>query len=156
TIKPTPPDEIREPSGGTSGNDRYRIHNRTLKDYIWRAWLVVPERVVGGPVWLDTDRWNIEAKAAHPAENDDAMMAMLRTLREERFHLKLHRETRTAESLFLKVAKDGPKLGPAIPGEAHYHNAHNSLAESQVAGNRSDRSDRRVHFHPAVESRARG
>jgi uncharacterized protein (TIGR03435 family) len=125
-IKPTPPEQWSDPSGGTSGNGRYNIHNRTLKDYIWRAYIVIPDRVVGGPVWLDSDRFDIQAKAEQPVD-DDALMAMLRTLLEERFKLQIHREKRPGDALVLKVAKDGPKFASGDGGAPKYNNAHDHL-----------------------------
>jgi uncharacterized protein (TIGR03435 family) len=132
-IKPTPPDERRGPSGGTEGKGRYSMHNRTLKDYIWRAWLVIPERVAGGPDWVDADRWDIEAKAEQPVDDDEAFMAMLRTLLQERFQLKVHWETRPGESLILAVSKDGPKLTPGESGKHGYNNAHARLEATNLS-----------------------
>jgi uncharacterized protein (TIGR03435 family) len=125
-IKPTPPEQWSDPSGATSANGRYTAHNRTLKDYIWRAYLVTPDRVVGGPAWLDSDRFDIEAKAEQPV-GDDALMAMLCILLEERFNLKIHREKRLGDALVLRVAKDGPKLARGEPDAAKYNNAHDHL-----------------------------
>src|SRR5258707_3985428 len=65
-IKPTPPEQWSDPSGGTSGNGRYNMHNRTLKDYIWRAYFVTLDRVVGGPPRLDSDCFDIVAQAQTP------------------------------------------------------------------------------------------
>src|SRR5258706_2976313 len=125
-IKPTPPEQWSDPSGGTSGNGRYNMHNRTLRDYIWRAYFVTSDRVVGGPVWLGCDRFDIEANAEQPVD-DDALMAMLRTLLEERFNLKIHREKRPGHALVLRVAKDGPKVARGGAGAPKYYNAHDHL-----------------------------
>jgi uncharacterized protein (TIGR03435 family) len=130
-IKPTPPERWGDPSGGISGNGRYSMHNRTLKDYIWRAYFVAPERVVGGPAWLDSDRFDIEAKADQPV-GDDALMDMLRTLLEERFNLKIHREKRSGEALVLRVTKDGPKLARGNAGTPKYNNAHDHLEATNL------------------------
>jgi integrase/recombinase XerD len=37
--------------------DRYELRNATVVDLIRTAWAVSPEDVVGGPEWLDTDRF---------------------------------------------------------------------------------------------------
>jgi uncharacterized protein (TIGR03435 family) len=131
-IKPTPPDEIRGPSGGTEGKGRYSMHNRTLKDYIWRAWLVIPDRVDGGPAWVDSDRWDIEAKAEQPIDDDEVLMAMLRTLLQDRFKLKVHWETRPGESLILSVAKGGPKLVSGGSDAHGYKNLHARLEATNL------------------------
>jgi uncharacterized protein (TIGR03435 family) len=126
-IKPTPPEQWSGPSGGTAGKGRYAMHNRTLKDYIWRAWLTVPERVAGGPAWVESERFDIEAKSEQPVDDDRVLMAMLRTLLEERFNLKVHIESRPGDSLVLTVAKGGPKLGPGSEGAPRYNNLHDTL-----------------------------
>jgi uncharacterized protein (TIGR03435 family) len=86
--------------------------NKSLKDYIWRAYLVQPDNVVGGPPWIDSERFDINAKVEQPIDDDEVLMAILRTLLEERFQLKLHRESRIGESLILGFTKNGPTLQP--------------------------------------------
>lgn len=112
-IKPTPPDQWRGPSGGLAGKGRYNMHNRTLKTYIERAYYIGPNQVVGGPKWLDEDRFDIDAKAEQPTDDDEELMVMLRALLAERFKLAFHRENKPVESYVLEVAKSGPKLEKA-------------------------------------------
>jgi uncharacterized protein (TIGR03435 family) len=102
-------------------------YNRTLKDYLWRAYFLGPDRIVGGPSWLDVDRFDIETKAEQPVDDDALYMKMLQVLLVERFNLRLHRENRIGESLVLEVAKNGPQLQPAGDGPASYNNAHTRL-----------------------------
>ncbi len=66
-------------------------------------------QLIGGPDWTITDHFDIEAKApeATPAGQ---FKAMLRTLLEERFQLKLHQETRELPVYNLVPAKRGPRL----------------------------------------------
>jgi uncharacterized protein (TIGR03435 family) len=52
---------------------------------------------------------NLDATAA-PGATPDELNAMLRNLLAERFHLKTHTETRTADSYELSLAKSGHKL----------------------------------------------
>jgi uncharacterized protein (TIGR03435 family) len=68
------------------------------------------------PTRLDSDRFEILAKADQPINSDATLMVMLQGLLAERFKLVLHRETRTLPAFVLKVTKNGPKLDP--PGEA--------------------------------------
>ncbi len=96
----------------------------TLKQLIQGAWSLEAWKVVGGPAWIDTDRFDIEAKAGEDFSKDtdrvvalghDAprkMMAMLQTLLAERFNVKVHRETREDTVYSLLVTKSGPKLQP--------------------------------------------
>jgi uncharacterized protein (TIGR03435 family) len=75
---------------------------------------------VTGVSWLDTARYDIVAKAAKPATEDE-MRPMLQALLKERFHLEVHRETRQAEVMALTVPKSGHKMtpstheGPVVP-----------------------------------------
>lgn len=79
--------------------------------------------VEGGPGWIDTDRFIINAKPETPQTKAIMGGPMLQTLLEERFKLKIHRETRKVPAYALVVAKGGPKLqatpaGGCTPGEA--------------------------------------
>jgi uncharacterized protein (TIGR03435 family) len=64
----------------------------------------------GWPSWLNAfGTYDIEAKAALPATEDQCRM-MVQSLFEERFKLRVHRETREASAYVLMVAKNAPKL----------------------------------------------
>jgi uncharacterized protein (TIGR03435 family) len=64
----------------------------------------------GGPAWIDSDRYRIDAKPSVPQVR--AMMGgpMLQALLEGRFKLKIHRERKEIPVYALVVAKGGPKL----------------------------------------------
>jgi uncharacterized protein (TIGR03435 family) len=72
--------------------------------------------VVGGPGWLDTDHYDISAKAEGPARVTQMIGPMLQALLEERFQLKVHLEPRETPVYALMVAKGSPKLTPAKEG----------------------------------------
>jgi uncharacterized protein (TIGR03435 family) len=67
-------------------------------------------QVVGGPASVDSTRYDIVAKPAGTALRSEMYGPMLRSLLEDRFKLKVHRETREGRVYFLTVAKNGPKL----------------------------------------------
>lgn len=67
----------------------------------------------GGPTWIDADLYQISAKTTGPASKDLMNGPMLRALLEERFRLKLHRETREVPIYTLTVAKSGLKVQPS-------------------------------------------
>jgi uncharacterized protein (TIGR03435 family) len=96
-------------SGINSGNGRINGVNVTLKRCIMGAYAVGPNQIFGGPDWMDTDRFEINAKAEQPV-GDHTLMIMLQTLMAERFKLVLHREARPIQAYVLEVRKDGPKL----------------------------------------------
>jgi uncharacterized protein (TIGR03435 family) len=111
-------------SGGVrTGNGRLTVDNETLKRCIYNAYGVGPNQVVGGPDWLSTDRFYIEAKPEQPVKDDSVMMAMVQTLLAERFKLVVHRETRTISAYVLEVAKNGPKLEKGEGGQASTGNS---------------------------------
>lgn len=111
SIKPASPDEIAAGTSGIkTGHGRATGTDVTLKRCIIGAYHIGPGQVIGGPAWLDTDRFHIEAEAAEPVDDDAVIDAMLRNLLADRFHLAVHRETRQLRALVLTVSKQGPKL----------------------------------------------
>ncbi len=135
SIKPSPalPSSGDYSSGVSSRNGLMRGVNATLKRYIMGAYAIGPNQVVGGPDWLDTDRFDITAKAEDPAGDaqpagDHELMAMLQTLLAERFKLATHRESRPIEAYVLEVAKNGPKLEKSEGGTSSTDNGRGNLA----------------------------
>ena len=62
------------------------------------------------PAWISSDLYTIDAKA-EGAPGQPAMLGpMMQSLLEDRFHLKLHRETRSGPAYELTVAKGGSRL----------------------------------------------
>jgi uncharacterized protein (TIGR03435 family) len=111
SVKPSSPDarmlDFRVQPGG-----RLDVMNQTLRIIIMQAYNVKGYQLAGGPSWLDTDRFDIEAKAADGNATRDQVMAMLQTLLAERFGLKVHRDSREGDIYALVVGKNGPKLQP--------------------------------------------
>ncbi len=107
--------------GGWQGIDtspgRIRANSTTLGRCIRQAYDLGPHQLLGGPAWIDTDRWEIVARADSPIDNDDVLMFMLRRLLADRFQLAVHRETREQPAYLLEVDKNGPKLQRAEPGD---------------------------------------
>lgn len=69
--------------------------------------------VLGGPGWLDTDRYDVSAKAEGTPSQAQVTGPMLQALLEERFKVKVHRESRDTGVYLLTVARDGSKLQPS-------------------------------------------
>jgi uncharacterized protein (TIGR03435 family) len=95
---------------------RVRLENWALLDLIAAAYRVRATQV-SGPAWLSDQGFDIEAKAPDGAPKED-LNAMLQSLLEERFGLKVHRDTQTKPGFALVVGKNGPKLKPAGPPPA--------------------------------------
>jgi uncharacterized protein (TIGR03435 family) len=78
------------------------------------SWKMIP--IEGGPAWIHSERYEIHAKAdGHPSL---LMMQgpMLQTILEDRFQLKIHRETRPGPVYELALGKGSPKLKPLQDG----------------------------------------
>jgi len=69
-------------------------------------------QVLGGPGWIDSDGFDIVAKAEGNPTASQLYGPMLRALLEDRFRLKVHRETREVPVYLLTTAKGGAKLEP--------------------------------------------
>jgi len=73
-------------------------------------WLPLP--VEGGPPWVTSDPYTIEAKAEGTPSAAMMRGPMLQALLEDRFQLRIHREARPVPVYDLTVANGGPKLRP--------------------------------------------
>ena len=62
------------------------------------------------PAWISSDLYTIDAKAEGAPGQPWMLGPMMQSLLEDRFHLKLHRETRSGPALELTVGKGGSKL----------------------------------------------
>jgi uncharacterized protein (TIGR03435 family) len=91
------------------GGERYIATNATLRMMLMVAYGVRNEQIVGGPDWINTDRFDMNAKAEKPSTIDELHL-MLQDLVAERFQLKLHREKKDLPIYVLSVDKDNPKL----------------------------------------------
>ena len=78
--------------------DGIEFCGKTLLQLITFAYGVPPDRVAGGPSWLDTDRFDILARASEPVR-DPALRLMLQSLLEERFALSIPRRERRAPTV---------------------------------------------------------
>ncbi len=94
-------------------NGRMTAQNATLR-MILRAAYGLTAMQIEGPGWLDSDRFDIEAKSP-PGVPDSELMPMLQSLLKERFQLAAHHETREMPVYDLVVAKGGLKIAPFDP-----------------------------------------
>lgn len=97
--------------GPAPGGERYQARSVNLKTMIQTAYRVRADQIAGGPDWLNRDRFDIEAKAAH-ASSPQQLRAMLQNLLAERFHLQLRIEAKDAPVYLLTVDKSGSQLSP--------------------------------------------
>ena len=109
SVKATPPEERRGIVHQPPGNQSYEVIGMPLRPIITVAYTVTDRQISGGPDWINTDRWNIEAKAERRGTNDELHAALARLL-EDRFKLRVRHETRDQPVYILTVDKKGPKM----------------------------------------------
>jgi uncharacterized protein (TIGR03435 family) len=104
---------------GVSGNairdGRYELHNATIVDLVRIAYGIEAEKVVGGPSWLELDRYTVFAKPPASTTLADARL-MLRTLLADRFKLAVHEDTRPLTAFAMTVVGGKPKMKEASGG----------------------------------------
>jgi uncharacterized protein (TIGR03435 family) len=75
-----------------------------------RAHLDTTSTIRGGPSWVRSDKYLIEAKTEGMPENKVMMGLMTRAILEDRFQLRLRRETEEVPMYAMTVAKSGLKI----------------------------------------------
>jgi uncharacterized protein (TIGR03435 family) len=109
--------------------DGYRAAHETLQTMIVQAYGVRQYQISGGPSWLTSDFYDVEAKmepsvadALKTLGPDQLRMAqhqMLQALLADRFALKVRSGTKDGPVYFLVVGKNGSKLTDAKSDAAH-------------------------------------
>ena len=107
-------------------NGRVMLRGHTLGMLIQSAYQLQDFQVIGGPAWIETDRFDIQAtepaldpaSAAGPVAPGPGQPRprdlMLRALLEERFNLSVHKETRERPVYALVPARSDGRLGAAL------------------------------------------
>jgi uncharacterized protein (TIGR03435 family) len=90
---------------------RYEVKQATMVDLIHLAYEIDADKVLGGPSWLEMDRYDVIAKMP-PGSSPDELKPMLQTLLAERFKLAIHKETKPLPTYAL-VAGKKPQLKEA-------------------------------------------
>jgi uncharacterized protein (TIGR03435 family) len=110
-------------TGIRTSPDGFSASNIDLKTLIANAYGVKVDQISGGPGWIDSNRYDIEAKVVaangstpQPIAREQRSL-MLRSLLADRFKLAVHNETKELPVFDLVVANKGPKLQPAKPDE---------------------------------------
>ncbi len=149
TIKPNRSTD----NGGTAGfegGNGYRSRNFTLRSVIRLAygmWGGGDDRLLGGPSWLDTERYDITAKMdatvadklkkLSPDQRTEIQNEMLQALLAERLKLTVHRETKEFPVYALTITKNGVKLHEAKLGDPYtnaFKYAHNFAEGAELSG----------------------
>lgn len=99
-------------SGGV-GNGGSVNRNVTVKMLIVTAYRIQEFQISGGPAWIASERFDVEGKADDPKADFDQLRLMLQSLLEDRFSLKVHRETKETAVYALVIGKKGLKIRPS-------------------------------------------
>jgi uncharacterized protein (TIGR03435 family) len=114
-VSGNPGGSLRRQPGG-----RMDAVNMPLRMLILFAYQLQQLRLVGGPDWMATDRFDIAAKLegdpppADPRSGPDALALALRTLLADRFNLKVHYEMRELDIFALVPARSAGNPGPVL------------------------------------------
>ncbi len=125
-VKPDDPDarvhsvDCHDPSSPISaaGRGRCSVRSASLKMMILYAYGLeeraygVEEPIRGGPAWMATEAYGIEAKAEDPTTSTADLKRMLQNLLADRFKLQLHFVTQEFTGYALVIGNDAGKLQP--------------------------------------------
>jgi uncharacterized protein (TIGR03435 family) len=103
-------------SGVTTFPGRLVMRRTTLKNLLVTAFRLSDYQIAGGPKWMESTKFDIDAKLPAGAPMSQAP-AMMQAMLADRFQLKSHRETRTVREYELVVSKGGPKFPEVDSGD---------------------------------------
>ncbi len=129
TVSIVPSKSGGDPVALMFGPDQFLSKNASLQQVIRAAYGIEDDRIIGAPAWLESEKYNVEAKEGRSEIEDPRKLSfdqrvaeqkpMLQALLTERLKLAVHRETRDLTVLALVLAKNGPKLQPSKPGDPY-------------------------------------
>jgi uncharacterized protein (TIGR03435 family) len=105
--------------------DGYSGTNVSLKLLIQMAYGIRQDLISGGPGWVESERFDVDAKVAGPDVDalkklsPEQRRPMLQSALADRFKLKVHTETKQLPVYELVVAKGGSKLKEAAPDDTY-------------------------------------
>ena len=99
--------------GFQATGSQVRVTGMSIKDYVGIAFGTRPQQIEG-PEWIGSQRFDVVATIPDGVPSSQAT-AMLRTLLEDRFQLKVHRESKDLPVYVLGVSKAGARLTESKP-----------------------------------------
>jgi uncharacterized protein (TIGR03435 family) len=115
SVKRSPPaEDLDLPTAGTAQpNGRWFARKASLRLLLLSSHGLRSGELVGGPSWIDTEQFSIEARA--PAGTSaERMRVMAQTLLADRFRLRTHTEQRRTPAYALVVARKDGRLGRGL------------------------------------------
>jgi uncharacterized protein (TIGR03435 family) len=99
---------------GSRDPEHYSARVVTLRLLLCTAYATADcQEQISGPGWLDTEKYDVEAKVP-PGTTKEQFQKMLQDLLTERFKLAIRRETKSIPVYDLVVAKSGPKFRESV------------------------------------------
>jgi uncharacterized protein (TIGR03435 family) len=102
--------------GGAPRDGRYELRGATMVDLVRTAYAVDADKVVGGPHWLELDRFDLVARVP-PGATRESVRPLLQALLGERFGLTVRRDVADIDGYALVRGPD-PKLRASTGGAA--------------------------------------
>lgn len=109
---------------GFANSGEFYVKGWTLRMLVERAFGIQMAQVLGGPNWIDSLRFEVNAAADESLKEELRKLSlqqavpvqqhMIQLLLEDRFQLRTHKETKELPGFALVVAKNGPRLGEPI------------------------------------------
>jgi uncharacterized protein (TIGR03435 family) len=130
SIKPSDPDSQLKIDYAAGG--RLIVTHATLRFLIKIAYDISDDQITGGPGWINSTRFDVQAKPAAPIAGDPQTMTKdqllmfhaptrlrLQKLLADRFQLEMRKESKPMPIFALVVAQAGPKMKlDSSPGDA--------------------------------------
>ena len=115
TIKPSDPNSTNR--FYTLRGSHFVAQDQTVANLLEIAYGLQHTQVIGGPAWLQTERFDVEAVPDQEGNYSyKDWNLMLQQILADRFHISCHRETHQLPAFNLTLAKGGPTLSPTTAG----------------------------------------
>jgi uncharacterized protein (TIGR03435 family) len=108
-LKRSDPSDLSPGGGRILPGGRIEIHRMTARRLVMLAYGIKEYMIAGGPKWIDSDRFDMVAKAP-AAAGEPTVRLMFQSLLAERFKLAFHREEKVMTVWALTVGKRGLKF----------------------------------------------
>jgi uncharacterized protein (TIGR03435 family) len=109
TIRPSKQADRNGGIKALPGGNGYSAQNIPIKLMISLMYRVPMRQITGGPDWLDSDRYNVEARADRSYSIDD-LHIMFQNLLADRLNLKFHIDTKEGPVYALMLDTPGSKM----------------------------------------------
>jgi uncharacterized protein (TIGR03435 family) len=128
----------------TVGPGELTVKNETVPMMIRHAYQLELDQIHRGPDWLNTDRYDVQARVDKSAleilknlgreHADLEQRQMMQALLADRFKLVVHRDTRAVPVYDLVLAENGPKMQQSLPGDAEAQGRVIQVRKGHISG----------------------